>query len=143
MADSSPNVVLPDGYWIRGINSLLEPTLLKEGEFQFATNVDNSGGIIQTRNGFNFISTGTAWGAEPRGFTLFEDANDVLHMMIAIGTQLWYSVPPYETFMFIGNAPGSTGKVYFQRVVRSAQSSLTGGAKTLLGEPIPYLIIQG
>lgn len=41
-----------NGFWISGVNSLLDPNSLKSTEYQWGQNVSNRGGVIGTRAGF-------------------------------------------------------------------------------------------
>lgn len=49
MANPAPS---PNGFWISGANSLLDPNALKSTEYQWASNVSNKGGVISTRAGY-------------------------------------------------------------------------------------------
>lgn len=139
------DVIVPDAYWVRGINSILEPTLLKEGEYQWGVNIDNAGGIIQTRAGYNFVGAPpvTFFNLMPRGLTLFKDRNDITSMVLISGQTIYASTFPFDVFHIIGlNVLGANGNVSFQRVVRSAIRNVHTGAKAIV-PPVPYLIIQG
>jgi hypothetical protein len=139
------DVITGDAYWVRGINSILEPTLLKEGEYQWGINVNNSGGIIQPRPGYNYIG-GPPIGFEqfrPRGLTIFRDKNDITSLVLARGSEIWVSPYPFNLFSRISsNRLGLEGPISFQRVVRSALRNIHTGAKALIS-PVPFLIIQG
>src|SRR5678810_138465 len=120
MANS--DVIAPDAYWVRGINSILEPTLLKEGEYQWGVNIDNVGGIIQTRAGYNFVGAPplTFFNLMPRGLTLFKDKNGITSMVLVSGQTIYASTYPFDVFNIIGLLKlGPDGPVSFCRVVRS------------------------
>lgn len=131
----------PDGFWVRGVNSLLEQSLLKEGEYAWSTNANNIGGILRTRSGFNRVNTTNFESVEPRGISVFKDKNNAISMIIALGDLLYAAPFPFKNFVLVGTGVGGHGPVIFQRVVRTAISSLTGNK--VLTTPTPYLIIQG
>lgn len=140
-------VDFPDALWTKGVNSYLEGTLLKQGEYQWATNVDNAGGIISTRAGFSMIgnmpdnTVGT--NTEPQGLKVFTDVNGIISMVVAAGGNIWAAPYPFTNFSLIGTG-FPYGKVYLCKVVRSAKTTVKSGAfvKKEIISPVPYLVMQ-
>ncbi len=65
-----------DALWIGGVNSLLEPGALQQGEYQWGINTTNRGGLISTRPGFSLVGQ-MSWGlGEPQGMTVFTPARE-------------------------------------------------------------------
>lgn len=140
--------ITQDGYWVGGINSLLFPTNLQQGEYQWGINIDNTGGIISPRAGLSYrIDTFNLMGMEPRGIHLFKTADGRDQLVFAAGGNLYYSDFPLANFFQLlpgiptGVFGSSTGPVNMEPTVRSAKTN-NDGTTALLDEPIPYLIIQ-
>src|SRR5438045_3909161 len=108
------DVIIPDAYWIRGINSLLEPTLLREGEYQWGVNIDNAGGIIKTRQGFNRASgvSNTEGNRDPRGMAIFKNpVNGVSAMVVVARERIFASPYPFKNWIQLGTGLGVRGPV--------------------------------
>ncbi len=140
--------ITQDGFWVNGVNSLLFPTNLKQGEYQWGINIDNTGGIISPRAGLNYaIDTINLMGDEPRGFHLFRTADGRDQLVFAAGGSLYYSdFPDINNFHILPGVSSSvfgssTGPVNMEPTVRSAKTN-NDGTVSLLDEPIPYLMIS-
>lgn len=137
----------PDALWTKGVNSYLEGTLLKQGEYQWATNVDNAGGVLSTRAGFamtgNMPNLNYGVSTEPQGIKIFKGVNGTTSMVVAAGGRIYAAPYPFDALVDIG-AGFPFGKVYFCKTVRSAKVTVTNGEfeKKEIIAPIPYLIMQ-
>jgi hypothetical protein len=136
-----------DAFWTGGANSALEPSYLKETEYQWGVNVDNTGGIIQTRQGFSKV-TGTepfqvAPPKLPRGLTFFKKNPEDTIMVAALGDGLYYSrfpfTDPFQLLPGIAFRDG-LGPVTFVSTYKSVERATDGSLAVI--EPKPILIIQ-
>jgi hypothetical protein len=132
-----------DGKWIKGINSLLDPSLLQEGEYPWSINTDNTGGIIQTRQGFNAIGVkdNPLPALEPKGCEIFKGKDGTTKFILALGSELWaMSFPIVQDFKKIGTGFFADGPVFFTKTLQSVQLQ-PDGTLQVLPNPIPYLIM--
>lgn len=132
-----------DGKWILGLNSLLDPSLLKQGEYAWGLNIDNVGGIIQTRQGFNAVGVkdNPLPTGEPKGIAAFKGKDGITKLIIAIGNNLWaVSFPIVKDFVRIGTGFHSNDPVVFCNTLQSVALQADGTLK-VLDSPIPYLVM--
>jgi hypothetical protein len=133
-----------DAKWVLGVNSLLDSPLLRQGEFAWLVNGDNTGGIIQTRQGFNAIGVKDAPIplGEPKGMAIFKGSDGIYKIIVACGDSLYsLSFPITKDFAFIGEGFHADAPVVFTRALQSADLQPDGTLK-ILDAPIPYLIMQ-
>lgn len=85
-----PVQVLEDSSWHPGANSVDDPGRLRQGEYQWAQNIVNTGGLISTRQGLNQIY----YVAEsvPRGITNFKDVNGIEYLVYVLSGTV-YALP--------------------------------------------------
>ncbi len=135
-----------DGKWTKGVNSVLDASFLQPGEFSWAINVDNSGGILQTRQGYSKIRGLELFESSPspaRGITIFTPKSGVPSIIIARGAQILSSQYPFESAFT--QLPGASwrntlGPVTFVQAIRNAKYDEDGN-KVII-DPYPVLIIQ-
>jgi hypothetical protein len=131
-----------DAKWIKGVNSLLDSSLLGDGEYQWAQNIDNAGGIISTRQGFNAIGVknGRLPSLEPKGIASFVDKNGKVSLVIAIGDKIYASFLPFDQFTLIGDGFVSDDSVVFCRAFVSVK--LNSDTSITVIDPYPILVMQ-
>lgn len=132
-----------DARWVKGCNSLLEPSLLAEGEYQWGQNIDNAGGIVQTRQGWNAIGSKSARlpAKEPKGMAVFKDRLGRTAIIIAIGAELWACYYPFgNDFYKIGDGFVKNSPVIFCRAFKSTDLQSDGSLQVIA--PYPILIMQ-
>lgn len=132
-----------DAKWILGLNSLLDAALLRPGEYQWSVNTDNTGGNIQTRQGYNAIGVKDAPlpVGEPKGMAVFRGADGITKLIIAIGNSLYaLSFPIVKDFKRVGGGFYANEPVIFTKTLQSVQLQSNGSLK-VLDKPIPYLIM--
>ena len=138
-----PNDLSPDLFWAGGCNSVLHPVALKEGEYQWGVNIDNTGGILSPRNGFhNFLDTSSLYDLEPRGGKLFTTGDGIVQLVLAIGPSLYYTPYPFTATptLIKASAFATDGPVVMEKCVRSAETK-KDGTTALLDAPYPLLVI--
>lgn len=132
-----------DAKWILGLNSLLDSALLRPGEYAWSVNTDNTGGIVQTRQGFNAIGVkdGPLPTGEPKGITVFQGIDGIPKLVIAIGNDLWsVSFPIVKDFVRIGPGFHANAPVVLTKTLQSVTLQTNGKLK-VLDKPIPLLIM--
>ena len=135
-----------DGFWVGGVNSLLYSAYLKPTEYAWATNVDNSGGIVQTRQGFSRMPGLESLEAAPqlaRGMTIFKGRGGTSEIIIARGSQLLHSQYPFNgTFTQLPGVSwrNTRGPVTFVTAIKSINRDAKGNE--VFVDPYPVLIIQ-
>jgi len=133
-----------DAKWIKGINSLFDQSLLSDGEYAWGQNIDNSGGVISTRQGFNSIGQINTRlpNEEPKGMAVFKDKNGKTTIVIAVGDNLYSCQSPFNTDFqllstgFYADAPVIFCRAYVSFILNADNST------TLLEVPYPALIMQ-
>lgn len=134
-----------DAKWVKGVNSLLEASLLDKGQYAWGQNIDNAGGVIATRQGFNAIGQKTSRlpNAEPKGMAVFQDKEKVNSIVVAIGDKLYVSYSPFDRNDFIELGDGFTADdpVIFCRAFVSVKLN-TDNTITALGSPYDVLVMQ-
>lgn len=104
------NKPIPAGFWIGGVNSLLDPNALKSTEYQWGTNVSNRGGIISTRQGFakdTFGNPGTATATittanQSGDATIFTTTNESGDFVVGEPATVTGGIDNNGTFLVIG-----------------------------------------
>ncbi len=130
-----------DALWIGGVNSLLEPGALQQGEYQWGVNTTNRGGLISTRPGFALVGQ-APWGlGEPQGMTVFTPRDKVAQIILAIGGNILFSDDPFETWTKIkGLEFHPTRPVNFCTGIKSVEMQEDQSLKIV--DSYPVLIIQ-
>jgi hypothetical protein len=128
-----------DAKWSGGINSLLEPSLVPESFYQWGQNIDNAGGIIHTKQGWNVIGSSVSRlpSMEPKGMTVFKDKNDRISIVIALGDEIWSCPYPFVTdFEKIADGFFGSSPVVFCRAFKSLNLKADGNTEAINAYPI-------
>jgi hypothetical protein len=126
---------LKDGPWSLGCNSVVEPSNVPDGQYQWLVNGTNRGGIPQTRPGFNCIPAGYG---QARGMTVFTPLNGVANLVVAIGSSVLYIAYPFTgAFTALpGISFNTAGPVVFETTVKNFDEASDGTLTVITPTPI-------
>jgi hypothetical protein len=132
---------LKDGPWSLGCNSVVDPSNVPDGQYQWLVNGTNRGGIPQTRPGFNCIPIPSGFGVA-RAMTVFTPLNRVANLVVAVGSSVLYLPYPFTgTFTALpGISFNTTGPVVFETAVKNF-SEASDGTLTVI-TPTPILMMS-
>jgi len=82
--------------WTGGVNSLVPPDCIGVTQYAWGINIVNRGGIIQTRPGFDYIST--IQGKKAQGSIIFKPLNSRPMMLVAADGEIWQASFPFKSF---------------------------------------------
>ena len=130
-----------DQNWILGCNSLVFPSNLPPGQYSFAENVVNRGGIIQTRPGKKRIFS--LPGTRAQGLCIYRPYREKEQLVWAIDGQVYYSIYPFTSYQQVPNVGFHhfSPQVYFCQA-RQGVVLNPDGTLTLLPAPVDTLMMQ-
>jgi hypothetical protein len=132
-----PNI--PDSAWISGINTLLFPGDIQQGEYAYGYNIINRGGVVQTRPSKRLVFSFP--GSRLQGAYIFQDANFNFWKLIIIDGYVFASQYPFKTYIRLNLRFNPWAPiVYFAQGIQSATYEPSGNIAFI--EPIYWAIFQ-
>lgn len=130
-----------DSFFVGGVDAYSTPDKLSPGEYAFAMNVCNRGGIIQTRPGTKSLLKFD--GENFQGFTTFTPASGVPHLISAVDGYVYVSAAPFTTYRRLPNVRFSiTSKhVCFESCLKSTDYT-ADGELIFVSKPYKVLMMQ-
>lgn len=127
-------------FWIRGMDSSLDPAFLQEAEYRSAMNVTNRGGVLKTRPGYNCVFELPP--GRLQGYTLFRPTGGAWHQVVAISGKVYVSAYPFNSYSQLPNVQFYAGSdvVVFERATKSVQQNPDGSLFVV--EPFDVLVMQ-
>ena len=125
-----------DGFWIGGVNSLVHPSSLPNGQFAWGYNVLNRGGIVQTRPGFRYRAA--IVGENLQGMRMFRRQDGVSTMLVAVDGRIWVADPPFTTFRRIDDLvfSASAPAISMEPCLRSTKRATDGTLSLITPKPM-------
>jgi hypothetical protein len=126
--------------WSAGMNSMLHPADLAQGQYYHGENIINRGGILQTRPGNRYIRA--MEGVRVQGMVTYKPKRGAATMLIAIDGEIWVATAPFKNFSklpglaFSRTAPIINFCVCIRGAKRNADDSVA------LIDPTTTVIIQ-
>lgn len=140
MANDQPPKGVTMKFFSGGCNSLLHPADLPQGQYHYAENVINRGGMVQSRPGFKLIAS--IMGVNLQGFCIFTPKNSTPRLVVAVDGVIYsaqfptYNFDKIEELKFSATEPIIT----FQSCLQSAANNPDGSIRLI--DPTAVLIIQ-
>ena len=137
---------IENGPWVEGVNSLIDPIRIGEGQYQWSFNTINRGGRIQTRPAFRVMGTTTSQN-EPYGFTIFTPKDGIPMLMRAAGGGNFATYVYFLRYPFTGSwtklkniefKPNS--RVHFEAAVKASSTDPEGNVSRV--DPRPILMMS-
>lgn len=134
------NPGLTFGGWTGGCSSLLPPDSIAPDEYGWGINIVNRGGIIQTRPGYDCISS--VAGTKIQGGVIFTPKNSRPMMLLAIDGSIYSAKFPFSSFSKVDGLQFSDAVpiITFQRCYKS--TSLNPDGSLSLIDPYAMVVIQ-
>lgn len=126
--------------WLGGADSLLPPDQINQAQYSWLINGMNRGGIVQTRPGFDLVTT--VPGFKMQGGIIFKPNNSRPTMVLAVDGLIYSSKFPFKSFVKVNDLKFSAEApiVNFKSVLKSVKLN-ADGSLTLI-PPVAMVIIQ-
>jgi len=140
---ANARIPVQDRYWIQGANSLVFPTDLPQGQYYWAENLVNRGGVMQTRSGRNRIFS--LPGTRAQGITIYRPYREKEQLVWSVDGQIFWSEYPFTKYSAITKSQVAFYKhaprVYFCQARQGVKLNIDGSL-TLLPQPQDILMMQ-
>jgi hypothetical protein len=138
MAGTNPGSTISK--WTGGVNSLVPPDCIGVTQYAWGINIVNRGGIIQTRPGFDYIST--IQGKKPQGSIIFRPKSSRPMMLVAVDGEIWQASLPFKTFSKISGLKFRADTPFITFTVTLKNADFKADQSVEIVDPVILVIIQ-